>query len=69
MTVLAKRLIYIVISVLVPALYSIITSYYPEFPLNESIMSDLAIWIIGIFFGGWQTTKIYKELKITPWNL
>jgi hypothetical protein len=63
-----KELLYAVLSALLPLVYTAITGKAPEFGniLDPATFIALALWLVGLPFGGWQLLKgrlLYKAGK------
>ena len=60
---MVKKLIASAISALIPALYSLIISKWPEFPLSSNDIIEALVWAVGLFFSGGYANSAKAELK------
>ncbi|NLI41960.1 MAG: hypothetical protein GX421_12435 [Caldisericales bacterium] len=52
-----KNILYALLSVLVPLLYTTIIKWQPSIPITGEAFFELVLWLIGLVIGGWQVSK------------
>ena len=57
------KLIQAIIAGLVPILYSFLSNLFPDFPLLESDLLNLLVWITSYFIAGGKTKSAIIEYK------
>lgn len=60
---MVKKIIKAAIAALVPILYSIIITKFPEFPISQNEIVEALLWVIGIFFAGGYANSAKTEFK------
>lgn len=55
--VLWKNILFAVLGLVIPALYSWITRQAPGIPLPSNVFTELVIWAVGWLIGGWNAAK------------
>lgn len=56
-----KNLLYSMLAVLLPLLYSLLLGKYPDFPLNQGETVALLLWLIGLLVGGWNLKAFFSQ--------
>lgn len=62
---LLKNIVFAIIGIIVPVLYSYITSKFPNFPLTQDQILALLIWAAGFFFSGANVAYFHAK-SISP---
>jgi len=57
------KLIQAIIAALVPILYTLLLNWFPDFPLPESDLINLLVWITSYFIAGGKTKSAIIEYK------
>ncbi|MCK9599473.1 MAG: hypothetical protein M0R06_10560 [Sphaerochaeta sp.] len=57
------KLIQAIIAALVPILYSLLSNWIPNFPLLESDLFNLLVWIASYFVAGGKAKSAMVEYK------
>lgn len=52
-----KSILYAVLGLAIPAVYSWIIRQAPGIPLPSDVFTELVIWIVGSLIGGWNAAK------------
>jgi len=55
--VLWKNILFAVLGLVIPAVYSWITRQAPGIPLPSNVFTELVIWAVGSLIGGWNAAK------------
>jgi len=60
---MVKKLIAAACAALFPALYSLIISKWPDFPLSSNDLIEALVWAVGLFFSGGFANAAKVEFK------
>jgi len=55
-----KSLLKAVLAALVPVVYTVLVTAYPDFPLPQDQFVQTVLWIIGMAIGGWQVNNAVR---------
>ena len=58
-----NKLIKAAVAALIPLIYSVIITKFPDFPISQNELVETVIWLIGIFFAGGYANAAKVELK------
>jgi hypothetical protein len=60
-----KDLLKVFLGALLPMLYTMLSSHYPDFPMFSEDFVSLIMWIVGLAVGGWglASMRIKSQLK------
>jgi len=53
-----KNILFAMLGIFIPMLYTSITTKFPTFPLSEADLVTLLVWIVGMIIGGWNIKSI-----------
>lgn len=59
-----QQLIQAVIGAVVPFLYQILTTQFPEFPLAQADILNLLLWAVGFAFAAWKANNALRIYQI-----
>ncbi len=58
---LLKNIVYAIIGIVIPVLYSYISNKFPTFPLSQDQLIALAVWAVGFFFSGANVALFHSK--------
>ena len=64
-----KALLKLLLSVVIPTVYTMIKTKYPDFPIGEERFSFFIVWIVGALIGGWELHKAKVKQLLTAKGL
>jgi len=59
-----KDILKVFLGALLPTLFTMLVSHYPDFPLFGEDFVAIIMWIVGLVVGGWGLNAMYVKTKL-----
>lgn len=59
-----KNLLLTMLGILVPLLYSLIVSKFPDIPITQDNFMALIVYFVGLLIGGWNAKAFFSRQKL-----
>ncbi len=59
-----KEILRLFLTFVLPFIFAIVKTKFPDFPLNQDTFAALLIWAIGLLIGGWQFSVALRNIII-----